>query len=249
MIISFFEEFPTPQVLKKISLIRFPTRIFLAAHSVAEFLKLKKSISSKYVLEVVYWPILQREEGYWVSPFSSKKALERIFLDVKDKKIPLLLDLEYPTTQNPTLYFTQFPFFFNNKNILSMLSSPSLWSAEYYASGPVTDSFLSFFGLHLNPKKYHSHVIKMFYHSLHHFDEQFFEKELRKNVKKWGNKFCVGMGTIACGIHGTEPLLLSKLLEKDLAIAKKVGVSEVVLFRLGGLNQKYLSVLKKFASK
>ena len=77
MIISFFEEFPDKNSLSKLKLINFNTKLYLAAKSYKEFKKIK--IKNKFVKELIYWPILEKNEGYWISPFSDNKALKRTF--------------------------------------------------------------------------------------------------------------------------------------------------------------------------
>ncbi|MEK6905405.1 MAG: hypothetical protein AABX24_03300, partial [Nanoarchaeota archaeon] len=68
----------------------------------------------------------------------------------------------------------------------------------------------------------------------------------QRGLKEFGENYIVGYGTIALGVGGNEPILSPQQLEKDLQIALEVGVKEVVLFRLGGLNKKYAKVLEKF---
>ena len=65
-------------------------------------------------------------------------------------------------------------------------------------------------------------------------------------LKERGSQFVLGLGTIATGVQGNEPLLSKKSLKRDLTLAKNLGVREVVIFRLGGLNKKYKEVLEEF---
>ncbi len=77
------------------------------------------------------------------------------------------------------------------------------------------------------------------------FYEEFPDKE---NLKKLKNKsqYSISLGTIAKGILGNEPILPPKKLEKDLRFVKKAGFEKVIIFRLAGLNKKYLKIIKKF---
>ena len=88
--------------------------------------------------------------------------------------------------------------------------------------------------------------MKMLYHSVHHYTEKQLKSALRQGVKEFGDRYIVGFGTIAVGVGGNEPILPAEQLEKDLRIAKEIGVKEVVLFRLGGLNKKYVKVMERF---
>mgnify|MGYP001588836880 FL=1 len=101
MQICFFEEFPTKENLAKIKYVSFPTKLYLAAKSLEEFENIK--ISSPHVKEKIYWPILDKKEGYWFSPFSKRKALERIFAELKGKNISVMIDSELPTHPQPSL--------------------------------------------------------------------------------------------------------------------------------------------------
>ena len=245
MLISFFEEFPTEDTLAKLKLVSWPTKLYLAANAIEEFRAVTSSLKrNKNLLEAVYWPILKKGEGYWISPFSKQTALQRLFDELEHKKIPVMLDLELPTTRNPWLYLTElFHFHKDKKLIYSFVCSyhGETYLCEYYAKRKM----LELLGLHYQNKK--SKVIKMLYNSVHRFDEEGLRKELKGGIAAFGDKFVVGYGTIAVGAGGNEPLLSTEQLEKDLCIAQEVGVKEVVLFRLGGLNKKYVQVLEKFA--
>jgi len=245
MLISFFEEFPTEENLNKLNLINFPTQLYLAAHSLKEFNKIKSKINNQNVKEIVYWPILEKSEGYWISPFTKRIALKRIFEEIKNNNTPVMLDLEWPLTKNPLLLFTQLPNFFRNKKLIKELINSyhgKVYLCEYYPEGKKKDWFLEKMGLHYNTQK--AKIIKMFYHSLHPlFNENFFRKELRRGKELHGDNFIVSFGTIAIGINGNEPILSKEQLNDDLSLAKEENVPEVIIFRLGGLDKEYLKIL------
>jgi hypothetical protein len=245
MQISFFEEFPTPSNFSKLKLVSWPTKLYIGAKSVAEFNLIKSTLKNKYVKEVIYWPLLEKKEGYWISPFSRRKALLRIFGELQHQKIPIMLDLELPTTQNPWLYVTQKINFFRNKRLIREFIenyNGEVYLAEYYPEGKWKESVMKFCGLHYSTPKVK--VIKMVYHSLHRFiNQKFLEKEFKRGVKEYGKNYLVALGTIAAGIHGTEPKISLEQLQQDLETAKKCGVKEVVLFRLGGLDGGYAKLI------
>ena|SRR3989344_543773 len=252
MIISFFEEFPTSTNLEKLKLINFPSKLYLASSSLKEFLDLKKKINRKYnqknkIKEFVYWPILSKKEGYWISPFSNRTALNRILMKLNDQTIPIMLDLELPTTQNPILYLTQFFNFHQNKKMIKNFISDyrgTIYLAEYYPEGKWKERILQFLGLHYSHPKVK--IIKMIYHSLHNFNQEFIQTELKRGKNEFKDHFLIALGTIAPGIHGTEPRISLKQLQQDLKIVKICGIKEAVLFRLGGLDKMYGKVLRKF---
>src|SRR3989338_4984631 len=98
MLISFFEEFPIPENLAKLDLVTWKTKLYLAASGLTTFKLLQQQIDpKKNILETIYWPVLKKKEGYWISPFSQRKALQNIFDELKKEVVPVMLDLELPT--------------------------------------------------------------------------------------------------------------------------------------------------------
>ena len=242
MQVSFFEEFPTEENLRKLNLIDWPTKLYIAAPNVKQFLNIKKSIKNKQVKEIIYWPVLDKKEGYWISPFSKNKALWRIFMELKSKRIPIMLDLELPRKKG--LYMKPWRFRANKqliKNFIDGYKGP-IYLAEYYPEGKWKSMVLKFWGLHYPSKKVK--VIKMLYHSMHRFSNQFLEKEFATGVDTWGSNFSVALGTICTGIKGNEPVLSVGQLKRDLDLARKSGVKESIIFRLGGLENSHLEFLK-----
>ena len=247
MIISFFEEFPTPENMSKLKLITWPSKIYLAASSAQEFERLTKSIKNKNVQEIIYWPILKKKEGYWISPFSQQKALQRIFQELTGKNIPVMLDLELPTTQNPLLYLTQLIHFVSNKRMIRQFIESykgRIYLAEYSIPGQKGMRFLQRWGLHYDSLK--TKIIKMMYHSLHQISDEKIEQEFAIAQRIFGRNLIIGLGTIAVGITGNEPVLAVKALELDLQLAQKMGIQEVIIFRLGGLSKEYVKMIKDF---
>ncbi len=244
MIISFFEEYPTQKNMQKLKLVKWPTKLYIAARSVNEFEQIKKRIKNKYVKEIVYWPILERNEGYWISPFSQRKALNKIFKELEGKNIPVMLDLELPITRNQRLLLTQLFSFMGNKKLIREFIQNykgKVYLAEYHPQGTQKERILELMGLHYpNPNVY---VIKMMYHSMHSVNEENVRREFRQGVEGFGSKFIAGLGTIATGVLGNEPVYLPEDLKRELEIAEKEGVKEVIIFRLGGLNEEYIEAI------
>ncbi|MEK6863590.1 MAG: hypothetical protein AABW53_02740 [Nanoarchaeota archaeon] len=244
MLISFFEEFPTAENLAKLKSVTWPTKIYVAAESVEEFRNITASIGHRHILEAVYWPILKKKEGYWISPFSEQSALQHLFEQLEHKKIPVMLDLELPTTRNPWLYVTQLFHFRKDKKLIDSFVH-NYTGETYLCEYSARKKWLQLLGLHYSDKK--CKVMKMLYNSVHHLDLDALREELNLGIKEHGSKYVVGYGTIAIGVGGNEPMLSPQQLETDLWIAQEAGVKEVVLFRLGGLNNKYIKVLEKFS--
>ncbi|HLD37303.1 MAG TPA: hypothetical protein VJA86_01820, partial [Candidatus Nanoarchaeia archaeon] len=81
MQIDFYEEFPTKDNLEKLKLIKFESRIFIAAKSLNEFNKIAwqaRRINKN--LNYACWPIIKN--SYWISPFSSTEDLVKLFSEL-----------------------------------------------------------------------------------------------------------------------------------------------------------------------
>ncbi len=242
MRISFFEEFTTPENLEKLELVKFKTKVYIAAYELSEFKRLKELL---YEYELVYWPVLKKREGYWISPFSKRSALCRILEEVRHEPVHLMLDLEHPIFA-PWLYITQISNFLRNKSYISN------FIAERKGETTLVELTgnrhkLEFLGLSYESKK--ANMAKMFYTSLIKGTRKRKEKYLRKicvdGVKEYGSRFRIGLGCITKGISRLEPILPPEELAIDLEIAEESGVQEAIIYRLGGLNEEYIKVIYK----
>lgn len=227
----------------------WPTKLYITARNIEEFNKLKKKFKNKYVTEFIYWPALSNKEGYWISPFSNRNGLKRIFQELNNSKIPVMIDAELPTRKNPFLYITQFSNFFRNRKLIRkcIKEYKDIYVAEYYPQGKLMTSVLKFFGLHFDPKEYSCKSIKMVYHSMHKFKKDFITQELEEGVQKFGKEYLVAYGVMYHGKSWESKITLSQL-KTDLEIAKKAKMNEIVIFRLAGLNKKFASLLKKYST-
>lgn len=234
MIISFFEEFPTKQNLDKIKLINFPTKLYIATKTIKELNEIKEKIKSKYIKEIIWWPILTKEEGYYFSPFASKKAMNKI-LQIKNQKI--MVDLEMPINKLEML--TKFYKIITNRKILNkILKNKNIILCEH-----IWDSFLmKILGLN-HPK---DNKIKMLYTSQLILPRKTIENLVEKLSKKYSN-VKIGLGLIAHGVEKMKrPLLTPEQLKQDLELCKEHSIKEVIIFRIGGLNKDYISIIENF---
>ena len=242
MIIEFYEEFPNEENLKKLKQINFPTKIFIAAKSLKDFQKYEKLAKSyKKDLEVAYWPIVKN--SYWISPFANNKDLMELFSELNKIKNPLLIDLELPLRVRWKMYFKNLFSFRENKKLIKQFleqNKKRVTSAEY--SLAFVSEVMKFLGLNYNIN-YERGV--MWYSSM---KSKGMNKKIKINLSKIKNKsnHSISLGTIAIGILGNEPILSPKQLGKDLEFVKEQGFEKVVIFRLEGLDKKYLEVIKKF---
>jgi len=245
MKISFFEEFPTKDNLQKLNLVKFPTTVYVAAKSFQEFERIRK-LNSKKNVQFAYWPVLKKEEGYWLSPFSSPKALERVLSEIKGKDVKIMWDAELPF-RHPWL-FLRLDHFFHNKPLIRKYfrkNGKNILTSEYPIKNKFAELLMKMLEIYFSPKEYGNKKIVMYYTSMHKKLAPHLLHNIAK-MQKYGKNLQVGLGTIAKGILGNEPILSAKNLEKHLQEMKKIGVEEIVIFRLGGLNEEYVKVLDKF---
>lgn len=237
MIVSFFEEFPTKENLNKVKLIDFPTKLYIAAESIEQLIKIKKQIKSKYVKEVIWWPILKKEEGYWFSPFSSKKAMERILKQINNQKT--MIDLEWPYKKIHIL--TKFYRILHNRKILkTILKNTNTIPCENF----MENSLMKF--LKLNSSK--QTKIKMIYTSYLKLPRIVIIKKVKNLAKKYSD-LKIGLGLIAHGVEAIKQKLLSpEQIYQDLELCKKYNIKEIILFRLSGLNKEYIKIIKNFST-
>lgn len=251
---NFFEEYPTLENLEKAKLIDFKSTIFLTANSFNEYKenqKLLTSINSN--LSTAYWPILPN--SYWISPFSNTKDLQNFIKEIFSINEPLtiLVDLELPLAKHKELYFKNFFSFWRNKKIIKKFFQ----EAPNYNLKIVTAEYPQFFigisfiyrllGISFDIKKYKHTQCIMYYTSM--IKNKLMSKLIRNEiikVRKNNPDLQLGLGTIATGVLGDEPILLPIFLEKDLEFVQKQNISTLTIFRLGGLNKEYIEKIKKF---
>ncbi|MCB9370203.1 hypothetical protein H6501_01255 [Candidatus Woesearchaeota archaeon] len=256
MDIHFFEEFPSRENLEKTKLLTFPSTLYIAAKSVAEFRALEKEVSQiNPKIKLAYWPLLTK--SYWISPFSYTDELQTLYTDLcKNKgkqKLTILLDLELPTLR-PKLFFTNFFSFRKNKKLIRTFFEDSeklnieILTAEFPVSNKVLQSILQNLGISYSLEKYSHKRIIMFYSSMIKYPLilSTIKRHITSQAPKLKDSLQVGLGTIAMGIKGNEPILKPDKLEQDLLFCQENKIGTVVLFRLGGLDEEYLKVLRKF---
>ena len=240
MKIDFYEEFPRKENIEKLKLIKFKTRLFIAAKSLNEFQELErqtKKINSK--VECAYWPIIKN--SYWISPFANTSDLLNLFDELSKCSNNLLIDLELPLNKK-LIWKNIFRYFKNRKLIKSFLEKNKnrITTAQFPSS--IISLFMKILGLDYNVKLEKSF---MWYSSM---NSKIMNRNVKKNLIKLKNKdnYSISLGTIAIGILGNEPILLPKSLREDLEFVKKAGFNKIVIFRLGGLNKDYIKVLERY---
>lgn len=248
MEISFFEEFPNESTLEKIAQIDFDTKIYVAAQNLSRFYEYEEKFKAqnKKVKQVIYWPVLEKEEGYWISPWSDSKALERIFEEIKGRqdksKLEVLLDLE-PSLQRSRWF--NFKNFRQNKEQIEELIKKAKdhnVSISTVEKSYVSENVLKWAGLSFAPQEYGHKKIRMYYSSYRRrflpgfVVDKLYEWKVQEYAK---HGVRVGLGLIAPGVHNEKHYISPEVLQKEVQIASDYGIGEVIIFRLEGLNEEY----------
>jgi hypothetical protein len=218
---------------------------------------------------VTYWPTLLVKEGYWFSPWSKPVAVERIFNEIEARKdkspLRVMLDLEPPAQVNPRLLVKGISTFEQTKaRIERFVKGKEKYGIDLICTEAPTieipESVQKLFGLAFDPVKADCEVTKMVYTSWAQIAEKYLGKdfsrnamvsllrdEIRRGVQRYGDRFSIGLGLIAPGVIGSEPILPVEQLEQELAIAKKMGVQKAYIFRLKGVTEECGRVLRRFS--
>ena len=257
MLVNFFEEYPTFKNLEKARLIDFPSKIYLGAPNIKKYYEHSKNLKRiNNDLKTAYWPIPQR--SLYIAPFSYAHDIESFISEIKrnEEELEVLIDLELPLTRKKLL-ITNAASFKKNKELIEGIFlnqkeyNIRISTAEYPPTSSAEQAILTMLGLSYDLSKYEHNRIIMLYSS---FDKirifnKLKKKHAAKQARKYGEKFQVGLGTIATGILGNEPILTPKELREDLSFLTNNGINTTVIYRLGGLTRKYLSTIKEYAER
>ena len=243
MQVSFFEEFPSEENFAKLEFVDEPTKLYVAARNISEFLYWNNYVSGRYeqVEEMIYWPILDEEDGYWISPWTKQDALIELFDEIEnhDKPISVMLDLEFPKRRS--LLLSEVPKMDQNRQMISDFiekSGEHNISVYLIEMSHINPRVLESLGMTYSGEEYDVEKIQMYYTSFRRpflpnvivnelFRSEAHEAASRNNI--------LGMGLIAPGIYGDEPTYSQETLGMELKIAREEGISEVIVFRLGGV--------------
>lgn len=250
--ISFFEEFPNETTLDKIAQVGFDTRIYVAARNLSDFYNYEEEFKARNgrVTEVVYWPILDGNDGYWISPWSDSQALEKLFSEIKERKdqrrLEVLLDLEPSLKRSRLFNFEDFNQ--NKRGITQFVRDADNYniSVSTVEKSYIPDWILEALGLSFAPEVYGNEKIKMYYSSYRRrfLPDSVVDKLYERKVKQYAQKkIRLGLGLIAPGIHDEKHRTNPENLQREIEIASSHGIKEVIIFRLGGLNDDYLRAI------
>lgn len=249
MRVNFFEEFPTKINLAKLKLVDFPTRLYAAAKSMKEFERIKQDCSKyMYVQELAYWPVLREEEGYWFSAFSDTEGIKRTINELEKNEKPLIVlwDSELPLINKKLIFTNAKSVLKNKKLILNFLRNAhkyhiKITTAEYAVRNNPLHKLLKSFAVAFDNEIQHEKIL-MTYSSMMKRPIKPYIEAFKKKYKK----FQLGLGVIATGILGNEPIMTDEQLKNDLKTAKSLDIKEVTIYRLAGINKRNIKIIKNF---
>jgi hypothetical protein len=265
MRIDFFESNPTEENLSKAALIDFPSTIYIASRSLDEFNKSKEVLFGiNPNLEAGYWHVM--DKSIFVSAFCFTYEIENLITELQNRQnkttLKVLLDLEFPW--NKTQILTNLLSFHKNKKLLRQLFEKSdelnieVYTAEYPAPSKLAQKFFELSGVSFSVVKYPHKTMVTYYSKmlglrLPNFIRPFINNSVKRqivyNSKRYGQNFQVAVGITATGGGGSreEKYIISpEILDRDLSFLAESGVKVAVVFKLGGLNESYLNVIKKY---
>ena len=56
----------------------------------------------------------------------------------------------------------------------------------------------------------------------------------------------MAFGCLDTGIFGNEKIITPEILQRDLNLAGREGLSRAYIFRLGGVNSEHLEIMERF---
>jgi len=246
--VGLYEEFPTPERLAKLQQVDFPVSLAVAAPSRMAFLELQSAIGQSYsqVRQLFFWPVLAKDEGYYLGPFSDAAAIERVATQAND--LPVLWDLELP----------QGEVFFLKRGLTNWQRSrqfTAAWLRDRTLPAPIWRSYaalgldpwlLRAAGMHYDPLDYPQVALHLDLYSTgagRPRDE--LARILQAGVARYGDRFVPALGVLDDGEGRPEQFVPAATLRRDLQLAREAGVGEIWLFGVNGLNVEYLAAVRE----
>ncbi|MBK9712347.1 MAG: hypothetical protein IPO81_13660 [Kouleothrix sp.] len=236
--VGLYEEFPTPWRLAKLQQVDFPVTLAVAAPTRAAFLKLRATILHTYpqVREVLFWPLLAKEEGYYPGTWSDADALQRA-MQAADG-MPVLWDLEMP----PDLAYPSIGSWPRNlaqlDQWLRARTEPvHIWRS--HTSMGLDPPFLRLVGMHFDPLDYPAVSLHLdLYAAGVGLPAEQMARILRCGVERYGQRFIPALGVLDDGHAPPDRFVPIETLRRDLQLTRAAGVSEVWLFGVNGLSEQ-----------
>lgn len=241
--IHFFEEYPTEANLQRARLIGFPASVFLAAETWPDFERARALLNGiNPMLTAGWWPVPTVSRALSVfSEVTELAALRRALAAAPRGKI--LLDLELPIWAPHRLLRTPRSLSRSREELDRLFSTAlgrhDVWTAEWPPAAP--DAVLRW--LRITLPRATTRVYMLYSSTMPRRWRRFLLNRLRPRFESQSAGIAVGV--LATGIAGDEPILSLARFQQDLQEAVRLGAATVVIYRLGGLEQRHVRVIEK----
>ena len=257
MRVDFFEEYPSAENMVRARDISWASTIYLAAPSLEKYVDASTTLASiNPLLESAYWPTLKH--SYWISPFADTEDLFQLRRELRSyngPRLKVLLDLELPLLKK-ILFIKNAPYFFGNKrilaSILAMHDSFDFATAEYPLLSQFSEKAKRWLGVAFDEHK-HMRIPMCYSSMIRQYDKyipgdalSLIKKKLQQLLADERSRMMVGIGALATGALENEAVITPEHLREDLTFVREGGFPGCVIFRLGGLQDAYLRVIKEF---
>jgi len=153
----------------------------------------------------------------------------------------------------------------NKKRIEEFMKEASIQGLEVITTEHppilISEQTLKKLGLAFDPDKHKVTKCKMFYSSwkkvivlpffnskLHYTLKRRVNQAIEELTEKYGSRFMISLGCIAEGKYRDGYVATLDELEVDLRLAKQRNIRRVMIYRLGGLDKDFASLLMRYES-
>jgi hypothetical protein len=239
------EEEPNLQNLEPASLVRFAATVFLAAPNRAAFERARDLLhQSNSNLRAGWW--VQPARSLMISAFADADELNaaRSELHAMPAGQPVLLDLEVPFWDPKRLVHRPSDLRRTAGAFALLVATVQrhheLWTAEWPPPGVDWPTCLR-----LTMPSASERVYMLYSTMMPRWWQYLLARRLQRRFRS--EPGIVGIGTLAPGIAGGDPVLTPEQLRRDLWQALQIGARGVVAYRLAGLTPEHAAVFEEFA--
>jgi hypothetical protein len=239
--LSFCEEYPTERNLDRARLIPFPATVFLAAESLPAYEDARDRLASvNPQLRAAWWPVPRRARALSAICEPSEIRPLSDALRVLQPGV-VLLDLELPVWDRRRLIGRLTGLSEGRRAIDGLFSTAlerhEVWTAEWPPFAPAAVRR----ALRLSLPQASRRVYMLYSSMLPGRWRQLLIRRMRRLLAS--PRAGIGVGVLATGVTGREPLLSPAELTRDLLEAGRLGASTVMIYRLGGVEERHVPAL------
>jgi hypothetical protein len=230
------------ELQKILDKLNYNIKIYIPCKTIAQYIWWKKELkkSTPNLREVNVWPILEKNEGYWFSGFTSKENINKLdqFNGTKMK-----IDLEMPPINYDYSFYLMIKYILrylfkkapNQKHLIKKILKLKKESNILINEFPLPKFLLKRWGCYF-PKINGINKNIMSYPTI--FPRFYIFNYIRKEFKKNKN-ISVSLGLIGTGILQKEPIYKNiNKFKKDLTTIKKIGIKNIAIYSLDSILKR-----------